>query len=118
MAKVKNITPPSDETPVSVAESLEVRESQLIALAYDLVERRLREGTATSQETVHFLRMGSTKELMERKLDEMELELKQAKKDSIEAEKRAESFYKEAIASVLSYRSTTTQDIQVEDRHD
>lgn len=118
MGKVKNITPPSEDTPVSFAHSLEVRESQCIALAYDLVEQRLREGTATSQETTHFLRMGSTKELRDRKLDEMELELKAAKKEAIEAARRVEELYKDAIMAVQTYRSPAIQDIQMEDRHD
>lgn len=118
MAKVKQITPPPDDIPASLAHSLEVRESQCVSLAYDLVEKRLRAGTATSQETVHSLKMGSTKELRDRKLDEMELELKQAKKDAIEAARRMEELYKDAISAVVSYRSPVTQGIQVEDRHD
>ena len=104
--------------PVSSAYNMDVRESQLISLAYDLVEKRLREGTATSQETTHFLRMGSTKEMRERKLDEMELELKQAKKEALESAQRIESLYKDAIAAVRSYSSPVTQGLQVEDRHD
>ena len=41
------------EVPVShPARSPETRENQLISLAYDLVEERLRNGTATSAETV------------------------------------------------------------------
>ena len=118
MAKVKKVTPPLDDTPVSEAYNLDVRESQCIALAYDLVEKRLREGTATSQETTHFLRMGSTKELRERRLDEMELELKAAKKEAIEAAQRVEELYKDAISAVRSYSSPVTQGLQVEDRHD
>ena len=118
MGKAKQITPPLDETPVSSAYSMEVRESQCISLAYDLVEKRLREGTATSQETTHFLRMGSTKEMRDRKLDEMELELKAAKKEALEASQRIEELYKDAIAAVRSYSSPVTQGLQVENRHD
>ena len=118
MGKAKKITPPPDETPVSSAYNLEVRESQCIALAYDLVERRLRAGTATSQETTHFLRMGSTKEMRDRKLDEMELELKAAKKEALESAQRIEELYKDAIAAVRSYSSPVTQGLQMENRHD
>ena len=43
----------------------EARENQLIAKAYDLVEQRLDDGTATSQETTHFLKLGSAKAKLE-----------------------------------------------------
>lgn len=43
----------------------EGREQQLEALAMDLVERRLREGTASSAETVHFLKQASSRNKLE-----------------------------------------------------
>ena len=82
----------------------EARENQLIALAYDLVEQRLRDGTATSQETTHFLKMGSTKERLEKQILEEEKKLKQAKTEAIERDKRIEALYAEAIAAVKRYR--------------
>lgn len=36
----------------------EARQNQLISLAIDLVEKRLIEGTASSQETTHFFKTG------------------------------------------------------------
>lgn len=44
----------------------ELREQELIALAFDVVESRLRKGTATSQETVHFLKLGTENTRLER----------------------------------------------------
>lgn len=44
----------------------ELREQQMTALAYDLVEKRLREGTATSQETTFFLKLGTADTLLQR----------------------------------------------------
>ena len=41
------------------ASTPEAREQQLISAAYDLVEERILNGTATSQELVHFLKLGS-----------------------------------------------------------
>ena len=43
-----------------VAITPEARESQLVSMAYDLVEQRLLNGTATSQETTYFLKLGSS----------------------------------------------------------
>ena len=49
----------------------EARENQLIYLATDLAEKQLREGTASSQVITHYLKLGSTKEKLQReKLEE------------------------------------------------
>lgn len=90
------------------------RENQCIALAYDLVEKRLREGTATSQETTHFLKMGSPRARLEEQLLERDCQLRQAKIEGIEREKRIEALYEEAIAAVRRYRRTE-DDIYDED---
>ena len=93
----------------------EARENQLIALAYDLVEQRLRDGTATSQETTHFLKMGSSKERLERQILEEEKKLKQAKTEALESSKRIEALYSEAIAAVKRYRGYEEEEVYEED---
>ena len=47
---ILNIPPP--------ATTIEGRNNQLIDLAFSLVERRFHDGTASAQETVHFLLKG------------------------------------------------------------
>lgn len=49
------------------AMSVEARENQMIALAVDLAEKQLMEGTASSQVITHYLKLGSTKERLEKK---------------------------------------------------
>lgn len=93
----------------------EARESQLIALAYDLVEKRLREGTATSQETTHFLKLGSTKERLEKQIMEEQKKLLEAKTDALQSAKRMESLYEDAINAVRSYSSPVTRELPVDD---
>ena len=44
----------------------EARENQMIALAVDLAEQQLLDGTATSQVITHYLKLGSTKERLEK----------------------------------------------------
>ena len=44
----------------------EEEENQCIALAYNLAKKRLIEGTATSQEVTHFLKLGSSKTKIEK----------------------------------------------------
>ena len=53
----------------------EARQNQLISLAIDLVEKRLIEGTASSQETTHFLKLATTKAHLEEQILEKEKDL-------------------------------------------
>lgn len=85
------------------AKTPEARENQLISLAYDLVEQRLRDGTATSQETTHFLKLGSTKERIEREILERQKELITAKTETLKSQKKVEDLYANAIAAFRSY---------------
>lgn len=85
------------------AETPEARENQLISLAYDVAEQRLRDGSATSQEVVHFLRLGSTKSKEELEKLKSENELLRAKTEAIETAKNIESLYKEAIEAMKTY---------------
>lgn len=81
----------------------DARENQLIALAVDLVEERLRKGTASSAETVHFLKMGSTKERLAREKEEEEIKLLKAKTEAIQSAKQVEELYKEALTAMRTY---------------
>lgn len=85
------------------ARSDEQRELQCIALAYDLVEQRLRNGTATSQETTHFLRLGSTMARLEQIEKAKDIELKTAKTEAIQASQRSEAMFQDAIKAMRKY---------------
>lgn len=87
--------------PASTAEG---RENQLIALAYDAAEERIRNGTASSAEIVHFLRMGSTKERIDQEDKRKDIELKSAKTEALESQKRVEELYSGAIAAMRKYQ--------------
>ena len=83
----------------------EARENQMIALAMDLVERRLRDGSASSQETTHFLKLAASKEIDELNLQlaQKELELKEAKKQAIYSAERIEALYNDAMEAMRRY---------------
>ena len=103
--------PPRDNPDLSPRPSFknqEAYEQYMIGLAYNLVEERLRNGTATSQETVHFLRMGSAKERRAARHEEMEIELMETKKMVLESQQRMEALYTDAINAVKSYASPVT----------
>lgn len=82
----------------------EAEEDQLIALAFNLVRERLANGTASSQETTHFLKLGSTKAKLEKELLEKEVELKAAKTESIKSSQRSDELYQEAMKAFGIYR--------------
>lgn len=85
----------------------EARENELIALAYSLAEQRLRNGTATSQEVVHFLKMGSIRQQTELEKLKKENELLVAKTEAIHASTANEDLYREAIAAMKSYQPSS-----------
>jgi hypothetical protein len=82
----------------------DAREQELIALAYDAVEKRIREGKASSQELVHFLRRGSARERLDEESTEREMQLKQAKIDNLKSAESKEESYKKAISAMQGYR--------------
>lgn len=88
----------------------EAREQQLVALAFDLVEQRLRDGTASAQETVHFLKLGSSKEKLERQIKEEEKKLVVAKTSALEAERDLKVLTEEAIKAIKAYNGQSEED--------
>lgn len=103
MAKVRPSNSNESVRKIRPALTPEARENQLIALSLDLVEKRLREGTASSQEVTHFLKLGTMKERLEREKLEEENKLLKAKTESIKSQKRSEELFKKAIDAFRSY---------------
>lgn len=112
MPKVKNATPLASKRPRRSATTPEAREDQLINLAYNLVEQRLLDGTATSQETVHFLRLGSTKERIEKEILERQKDLITAKTEAMQSQKEIKTLYAEAIKAFGLYSGQTGEDTE------
>lgn len=81
----------------------EARENQLISLAVDLVEQRLIDGTASSQETTHFLKLATTKARLEKEILEKQKELITAKTESMQSAKNVEKLYEQAISAMRKY---------------
>lgn len=84
--------------------TVEARESMVIAAAYDLAEKRILKGTASSAEIVHFLELGSPlNKLKEEKANE-ELKLLIAKREALEAEKKSNADMEAVLQALKSYR--------------
>lgn len=101
------------------ASSPEEQENRLINLAVKLAEKHLREGTATSQEIVHFLKLASIREKYEIQKLENEAKLLEAKRQAMESYKDMESKYQEAIDAMRRYsRGDHSEDEELYDEDD
>ena len=80
----------------------EARENQLVSLAVDLAEKQLREGTASSQVITHYLKLGSTKERIEKEILEKQKELIEAKTQNLKSIENSEKLYADALSRVFS----------------
>lgn len=97
------------------AKTPEARENQMISLAIDLAERQLREGTASSQVIVHYLKLATQKERLEREMLEKRNELISAQTESLQAAKRIEELYENALKAMKEYGGGGSQDVDEED---
>lgn len=110
MAKAKVTTGQSTKRLMRPALTPEARENQLISLAVDLAEKQLMEGTASSQVITHYLKLGSTKERLEKEKLEEENKLLRAKTENLQSAKRVEELYASAINAMRRYSGQDTQD--------
>lgn len=104
--KVERIDSSPDQlqtTSILSASTPEGRENELIDMAYNEVARRIASHEATSAELVHFLKMGSEKERLERSKIEAEMELQRAKTVAIEEGRSMEAIAKEAMEAFKRY---------------
>lgn len=117
MPKRKVITSTSREDLPSLRPALtpEGRVNQLISMAYDLVEQRLLDGTATSQETTHFLKLGSPRNQLEEEKLRKEIELLEAKKADLESREKTEELYSRAMKAFGIYSGQANADITDDD---
>lgn len=105
MATARKDLEPSDNTPRRrrPAATPELREQEMVALAFDLVEKKLRAGTATSQETVHFLKLGSENAKLEREKMRNENLLLEARTENLSKNDRMEELMEKAIKAFKGY---------------
>ena len=107
MAKTKTTSSSSRMRP---ALSPEARENQMIALAMDLVEQRLRDGTASSQETTHFLKAASQKNKLEMERLKLENDLTAAKTKALANAEEIKVLYEDAIKAMRRYSGHGDED--------
>ena len=81
----------------------QARENQLTALAMDLAEQQLREGTASAQVISHFLKQGAAETELKKENLALRNELLVAQTDQIASQKKVEELYEEALRAMKTY---------------
>ena len=111
-------TAPNDKPkrpPLPPAATEKARTNQLVSLARDVSEERLRNGTASAQELVHFLKAGSPTAKLERQILEKQKELLVAKTSAIESQKRVEELYANALSAMRAYSGEPEKESEYDD---
>lgn len=103
MAKAKGSDSSGSTRKIRPAISPEANESQMISLAMDLVRQRLIDGTASSQETTHFLKLGTEKAQLEKEKLIRENENLAAKTEALKKQESSDELYKAALKAFASY---------------
>ena len=110
MAKVKNSDQTGSTRKIRPPLTPEAQENQMISLAVDLAKKQLQEGTASSQVITHYLKLGSTKEKIEKEILEKQKELISAKTEALQSAKRIEELYTNALNAMRSYSGQVESD--------
>lgn len=92
------------------AKTPEARENQMVALAIDVAEKQLEEGTASSQVITHYLKLGSMKDRVEKEILMEKKELLKAKTEAIQSSKRVEELYKTALDAMRKYSGNYSEE--------
>lgn len=83
--------------------SPEARENQMIALAVDLAEQQLRDGTASAQVITHFLKLGTSKTELEKEKLRQENKVLEAKAKAYESSEETKILYENALKAMRNY---------------
>lgn len=103
MKKAKTVASSESSRKIRPALTPEARENQMISLAVDLAERQLLEGNASSQVITHYLKLGSTKERIEKEILEKQKDLIEAKTQTLQSAQRVEELYSNALNAMKKY---------------
>jgi hypothetical protein len=110
LAKKKKTEAEQPKKKLRPATTPEARENQLIALAVDLAEKQLMDGTASSQVITHYLKLGTQKEQLEREILKSKKELMQAQTETLQSAKKVEELYSNALKAMKHYSGQDNED--------
>ena len=94
--------------------SVEDRFDQLVALAADLAEERLRDKTASNQLISEIIRYGSTKEKLQREKLQRETEMLKAKAEALKSERSYTELVERAMRAMAEYSGKDIEEYEDE----
>lgn len=92
------------------ARTPEARENQLINLAVEETERRLMNGTASSQILTVLLKLATTKAQLELEKLRSDIALQKAKEQEIEDKANSSDLFAQALAAFRNYKGDTSDE--------
>lgn len=101
--------PPPSKPRRPPATTPEARENQLVAMAFDLAERQLAEGTASAQVITHYLKLGSSRERLEKEKIQQENELLKGRVEQLASTKKIEELYERALVAISEYKGEDSE---------
>ena len=101
--KIENPIKSDADFAIQPAMTPEAMENHMIALATNLAEQQLREGTASAQVITHYLKLATVKEKLELKKLEHEIAMMDAKTDALRSAENIERMYADAMEAFKRY---------------
>ena len=95
---------------VSDFRGIEAQENYLISLAYELAEKKLKDGTASSQIITTLLNMRTEKAELEKAKLQSDLEVANAKIENLKRQSSSEELMQRAIAAFKKYSGQDDED--------
>ena len=96
----------------------DAREKQLVSAALDLAEKRILDGTASSQVLTHFLKLGTAQARLDLEIKEEQKAMTKAKTEALLSEQRTEAMYEEALKAMRSYQGQDVDESEEEDYYE
>lgn len=88
----------------------EDRENEMIALAFDVAEQQMRNGTASAQVITHFLKFGSERDRLEREKIRKEIMLSNTRDEQIRNGQERSEQYDQVISMMKIYTGDADAD--------
>lgn len=112
---IKRVTSDSDKPRRPPAKTAEGRENQLIMLAYDLAEKQLRDGTASSQVITTILKAGTVRDQLEKEKLRVSNELDRARIENLSKGEESNEIALAAINAMRSYQGAGASEVTEND---
>lgn len=95
----------------------EAQENLMISLAIQCAEKQLRDGTASSQVITHYLKLGSSKEKIEKEILEKQKELIEAKTKNLNSSNEAKELYSKALVAFRKYSGAGDEEDEYDEEY-